>query len=259
MPESIHKHIGSRTFRVDDIGQSSSSIMLFDDMILKISGKDGESDNEIRMMSWLAGKLPVPNIIASESDGGFNYLLMSKVRGQMSCDDGYMQHPNALMAMMADALKTLWCVDIVGCPNESDLEHKLAAARMRVENGLVDRSDAEPDTYGEKGFKDPAHLLDWLTRNRPDEERVFSHGDFCMPNLFFEGIALSGVIDLGRAGIADRWQDIALCVRSLGHNFAGRYGGKRYDGFDVARLFDCLDIKPDWDKIRYYILLDELF
>ena len=39
---------------------------------------------------------------------------------------------------------------------------------------------------------------------------------------------------------------------------SGRSGG--YRGRTVCRaIFDLLGIKPDWEKIKYYILLDELF
>ena len=64
---------------------------------------------------------------------------------------------------------------------------------------------------------------------------------------------------MSRCGIADKWQDIALCYRSLLHNFSGKYGGKVYEGFSPELLFEKLGIEPDWEKIRYYILLDELF
>ncbi|GEM_PF-2129092 len=69
----------------------------------------------------------------------------------------------------------------------------------------------------------------------------------------------NGFIDLGRSGIADKYQDIALCYRSLRHNFDGRYGEKVYEGFDVIMFFDELNIVPDWNKIKFYILMDELF
>ena len=59
--------------------------------------------------------------------------------------------------------------------------------------------------------------------------------------------------------LADKWQDIALCYRSLKHNKNGLYGGGQYEGVSPDLLFDRLTIQPDWDKIRYYILLDELF
>lgn len=117
----------------------------------------------------------------------------------------------------------------------------------------------EPGTYGTNGLASPAELLTWLIDNKPTENLVFSHGDYCLPNIFINQNKVSGFIDLGRSGIADKYQDIALCYRSLKHNFEGRYGGKIYEDFNADILFDKLGIKPDWDRIRYYILLDELF
>ena len=59
---------------------------------------------------------------------------------------------------------------------------------------------------------------------------------------------------------ADRWQDIAIVLRSLEHNFSGRYnGGKAYFKFEQYMLFDELGLEMDAGKNRYYMLLDELF
>ena len=104
-----------------------------------------------------------------------------------------------------------------------------------------------------------AALLQWLYDNQPKEEPVLSHGDFCLPNIFGTGTQITGYIDLGMTGTADRWCDIAICYRSLSHNYTGRYGNKVYSGYDDMLLFKELGIDPDWEKIRYYILLDELF
>ena len=43
------------------------------------------------------------------------------------------------------------------------------------------------------------------------------------------------------------------------HNFDGIYGGKKYEDFNPDILFEALGIEPDWEKIKYYRLLDELF
>ncbi|MBM6667374.1 phosphotransferase [Lacrimispora saccharolytica] len=81
-----------------------------------------------------------------------------------------------------------------------------------------------------------------------------------MPNVFADGDRISGFIDLGKAGKADRWQDLAICYRSLKHNFEGRYnGGFPYPGYHPDMLFEKLGIRPDWEKLKYYLLLDELF
>ena len=108
-------------------------------------------------------------------------------------------------------------------------------------------------------FKDAEELLSWLKENKPSYEPVLSHGDFCLPNVFIKDGKLSGLIDLGNTGTGDKWMDIALGYRSLKHNFDGTYGGKVYEGFRPEVLFEKLGIEPDMEKIRYYILLDELF
>lgn len=153
----------------------------------------------------------------------------------------------------------LWSVDISDCPRRRDLDTELEEARYRVENGLVDIDQTEPETFGEGGFASPSELLEWLESNKPPIEPVLSHGDFCLPNIFLNGGAVSGFIDLGDTGIGDRWRDISLCRRSLKHNFDGSYGGKVYKDFDPDMLFEKLNIEPDRNKLRYYILLDELF
>ncbi len=80
-----------------------------------------------------------------------------------------------------------------------------------------------------------------------------------MPNLMIRDGKISGFIDLGMSGVADRWVDISLMHRSLTSNFGGAYGGKIYPEFNADRLFDFLEIEPDYEKLRYYKLLDELF
>ena len=80
-----------------------------------------------------------------------------------------------------------------------------------------------------------------------------------LPKAFLSNKGVTGLIDLGKAGVADPWQDIALCVRSLDDNYSSKYGGIKLDGFDVKLLFDALEIPRDLDLNRYYIQLDELF
>lgn len=164
-----------------------------------------------------------------------------------------------MVSLLADGLKNLWNIDINDCPSDLSLKYKLAQAEYNVKNNLVDLDNVQPDTFGENGFKNPEELLGWFYENQPEEELVLSHGDFCLPNMFFDNDNISGYIDLGKTGIADKWCDIALCYRSLSDNYAGRYNGHAYSGVDVSLLFQKIGVEPDWEKIRYYILLDELF
>ena len=259
LPSGIQNMIGTRPYRLDDVGLSGSQVLLFDDMVLKIQPESEESKTEHAIMQWLDGKLPVPQILCHEAENGMSYLLMSHVPGKMSCDLGFINAPDQLTELLAKGLKKLWSVDITDCPCDASLDRHLDAAEYNVKNGLVDLENVEPETFGENGFHDPEELLAWLKTNRPEEDLVFSHGDYCLPNIFADEQGISGYIDLGRAGVADRYRDIAICYRSLKSNLHGSYGGHPPVEFDCDELFRKLEIMPDWEKIRYYILLDELF
>lgn len=259
LPEKIRNLIAGETFETDCIGMSEANVILFDNKILKVQEYNEEAANEYRMLKYLQGKLPVPLIYAYEIADEKSYLLMSRCEGEMACSQEYMKNPVTLCRLLAEALKRLWSMDISDCPSAQRLSNKLLQAEYNVENGRVDLENVEPDTFGEDGFRDPSQLLQWLYENRPEEELVLSHGDFCLPNIFGIQNKVTGYIDLGKTGIADKWCDIAICWRSLLHNYSGKYGGHVYTGYDESLLFDELGITPNWEKIRYYTLLDELF
>ncbi len=264
LPDTIKNLIAGKPYTVDSFGKSGSSVFIFDDSVLKIVDAHDKSIREhnetsVQVMRWLDGKLPVPKVLAYEADADFQYLLMSRISGKMSCDEYYLEHPRELCRLLAQAFRMLWSVDLTGCPRERTIENELEEAKYRVENNLVDLEDAEPDTFGAGGFENPQALLAWLQSHKPEYEPVLSHGDFCLPNIFLKDDQVSGFIDLGAAGIGDKWRDIALCHRSLRHNCDGTFGGKIYPDVNPDLLLEELGIEPNNEKIRYYILLDELF
>lgn len=258
-PRNIANIIGSRSFNANTVGMSDSAVYTFDDMVLKIEKNSSESEQNIAMTKWLHGKLPVPKLICCTTENGINYMLMSKAAGEMSCAEKYMLRPELLTDILAESLKLLWSVDVSDCPCSNSIDRRLELAEYRVKNGLVDMDEFSPETLGANSINTPQKLLEWLKSNRPHEEFVLSHGDFCLPNLFIDNDRLSCFIDLGRCGKGDKWNDIAICCRSLKWNFDGFYGGKVYSGYSEESFFKKLGIAPDYDKIMYYQLLDELF
>jgi aminoglycoside 3'-phosphotransferase-1 len=59
-----------------------------------------------------------------------------------------------------------------------------------------------------------------------------------------------GCIDVGRGGIADRYQDLAILWNCLGE----------FDGELQARLFQRYGIaEPDRRKLAFHLMLDEMF
>lgn len=111
--------------------------------------------------------------------------------------------------------------------------------------GLVDESDFDT-------VRSAADLYQELLATRPDQEdQVFTHGDYCLPNVLVGNGRVTGFIDLGRAGVADRYQDPALCTRSLTYNFG--------PGWDARFLAHYGLPQPDEAKLTFYRLLDEFF
>ena len=259
----LSANLSDYTRTKDRIGCSSAGVYRYerngDVLYLKIAEVSDEIRRERDLLVWLKGRAPVPDVVHYGEQDGNAFLLMTKVDGFMTCDcprdaigeqDKVHEPIGQTVKLLADALLMLQAVDIRDCPFENTLDTKLKAALYNVEHDLVDMDDFEEGN----DFDSPMGLYRWLVENRPPEELCFTHGDFCLPNIFIDGQTVTGFIDIGRSGIADKWQDIALCVRSLRHNLRHTESQKYID-----LLFAHLGIQPDKAKIHYYIMLDELF
>ncbi len=260
LPEGIRRQTEGERFREETIGASGFRVLIGEETVLKIGPQSGETERERRVLSWLEGRLPVPRLLAYETAEGRAYTLMTRLKGRMLCDAVYLDDPERLRRLLAQALEQLAAVDTAACTCEQRLDTVLEEARRRVERRQVDPAACEPGTFGPDGFRDPEALLVWLEANRPGEEELcFTHGDLCLPNILAEGDRITGFIDCGGMGTADRWRDLALCLRSLQKNLAGDYGGPRRDGYAPDALLAALGLRMDTEKYRYYLLLDELF
>lgn len=258
-PAGIARYLNHKTGHIDHVGMSGSTVIVYDDCVLKIEPASERAVTTAAVMGWLEGRIPAAKVIHHEIEGGKSWLLMSRMPGVMSCDPEYMAQPEILISALADGLKMLQRTDTAGCPRIQTLDDLLAEARYRVENNLVNLDNVEPETFSDNGFRDPRQLLGWLETNKPESQLCLIHGDYSLPNVFLKGGKLIGFIDLDDSGIGEKWRDIALCYRSLRHNGAGSYGGQVYPNIDPASLFQKLGIEPDWRQIRWHLLLDELF
>lgn len=262
-PPDLSKLLEGFSFKKDHIGCSSAGVFRCERndevMYLKITEISDEIRCEKELLSWLKDKLPIPDIIYYNEYNGIAFLCITVADGLMACDNSIVDEDDQdkvrepvvqTVKLLADGLRLLQDVDIRNCPIEKPLENKLRTALFNIENDLVDIENFEESNE----YESPSALFDWLTENKPIEELCFTHGDFCLSNIFINEKKVTGFIDLGRGGIADKWQDIALCARSLGYDI-----GRKQQTAQVELLFKFLGIMPDDEKIKYYILLDELF
>ena len=260
LPKKISDRVEGLTWRLDKIGMSNSTILLYANMVLKIEKVSRTSVNEKMLLEWLDGKLPVPEIIEHIIQDEYSFLLMSGMSGEMACSNESMHGLERTVRALASGLKMLWQIDISNCPCSDVVSQKLMQVQENIGNNILDIGDFAPEVLGSFEFEDISHLYNYLDQNRPKCDMVFSHGDFCLPNVFVSGSEITGVIDWGNGGIADRWQDIALCVNSLRRNCMeyGLHGEEEYQRYERL-LFSEIDIEPCEEKMSYYILLDELF
>ena len=261
IPEEIQRIIGKETYCLDKVGMSGSEVHIYDNHVLKIEPQNEETDNAYAITKWLNQQLPVPTMLAYCVKNGMAYTLMSKMGGKMLCAREYLKEPEQLIKIAAQGLKCLWEIDVTECAYQSSrLMKRLEAAEYNVMHDLGDLDNVEPETFGPNGFQNPEELLKWLKSNRPEEDIVFTHGDYCLPNIFVTGSKINGFIDIGKMGPADRWQDVTIAIRSLTANFAGRYSdGKKICDFNPQMFLDELGIDYNGEKHRNYLLLDELF
>ena len=241
----VSKTFGDTKLEEIEIGKSSARIFSFNDMVLKIDVLSEVSKREYQALKWLEGRLPAPKLLGYESNDKKSYILMTKVKGKMLCDPSILSNRRRLLKSAVAALRTLWCVDLTNCPFSQglDLDLKEAKSKHRF----------KPNSRGQV-------LLTWLEENRPvtkAEDLVLSHGDLCLPNILVSCHGIEGLLDFGRIGVADKWRDIVVCLRSLKNNLEG-CGPAVYGPFDEKEFYEILGIEPDLEKIKYYTLLDQL-
>ncbi len=253
LPSELKRMIGSRELVRNTLGCSSSFVFYVQGLkcYLKIAPYNDLEPlaYEVKVLEWLQGRLPVPKVHYYEKLGDKEFLLMSEIEGRDCTQKEYLANPKDMVRCLAEGLRQIHSIDISGCPLDQTLSFKLQKARLNVERGLVDEDDFEDENRGLKAAELYAKLLEGIPGT---EDLVFSHGDYCLPNIILKGSKVSGFIDLGRAGVADRYQDIALAIRSLRHNL----GSDDWTG-PFLQIYGIGD--ADQSKIDFYILLDEFF
>ncbi|MBB2753803.1 UNVERIFIED_ORG: aminoglycoside 3'-phosphotransferase-2 [Rhizobium aethiopicum] len=255
LPGALAERLSGYRFERDTLGRSTASVFRLEGeglpvLYLKVeaAGPFGELADEAAKLDWLkASGLPCPEVIAWESDGGRNWLLIGALPGNDLASASALT-PLARVELLAAALSRLHHLPIASCPFDHRLENRIAAAKARMQAGIVDETDFDETRLG----KSAATLFAELESRRPDrEDLVVTHGDACLPNFVASAEGFSGYIDCSRLGVADRHQDIALACRSIAHNFGEALVQPFLDRYGLTM--------PDPARLHYFQLLDEFF
>ncbi|MET0751856.1 MAG: APH(3') family aminoglycoside O-phosphotransferase [Pyrinomonadaceae bacterium] len=254
LPPNLAETVSGYTWRQIHLGLSPSKVFRLEaagknSLYLKIAPRIPAfslSDEKLKL-EWLKNRLPVPEVLLFAEDESADYLLLSEISGRQAGDDALKIDIPRVIEQLVNGLKMIHSLPFEDCPFDSNFDSVIGIVRERISKNLVDTSDFDEERLG-RSVED---IFRELIETKPDtEDSVFTHGDYCVPNVILKDGKLNGFVDLGNAGIADKYQDIALLMRSVKDNF-----GEEYE----EKVFEIYGIEPDWKKIHFYKLLDEFF
>ena len=224
LTKKVEEFLDESEYEEINIGYSNTQVFHIikneKEYFLKIGEKE-YLNNEYIKLQYLQNKLPVPKIVFHEINDNIEYLITSKIPGEMVCSDYYMNHQSEGIDIIVEAFKLLYNIDISDCSIDVSLDYKLSLAENNIKKGLIKNENIDKKVLEKYG--DVEGVLDYLKKNKFDEDLCFSHGDISLPNIFADEGKFSGFIDVGDCGIADRWFDIAIVIRSIIRNFGEEY------------------------------------
>lgn len=208
-------------------------------------------------LSWLSKRgLPVPEVVAAGTGDQLCWIVTTALPGRPAAGPWTHEEQLRVIDVFADAARALHALPVGECPFERRQADVVRQARAAIELGAVDLDDV--DTAHENWTAQ--QLWDKLSATEvpPEDDLVVCHGDLYLDNVLIDPqtLTLSGIIDVDRLGIADRWHDLSLALYSIGCVSAGR---SRDEGPAFAERFARRygGITPDHRKMAYYQMLDE--
>lgn len=208
-------------------------------------------------LAWLATtELPAAEVVEWVDDGETATLTTTALPG-VPLSDLPASAADGAAGSLGAFLRRLHATSRDACPFERWLPTTTARARIRVDQGLVEADDFDDVRRGHR--VEDAHEL--LISQRPRAERletadlVVCHGDACLPNFLAdpETLEITGMVDVGRLGLADRHLDLALATRSMSDTGLNPAFGTAAADALLAAYGGPVD---PW-RLDFYRLLDE--
>ena len=257
LPTSLSDQVIGYEWRRNSVGESGGNVyhLRCKEDALDFYLKHGEAEiadditDEMVRLRWLAGYVPVPAVVHFTRTEKEAWLLMTAIPG----DSAYQilqtdpERRTAVVDAIARFLRQIHSVPTSACPFTSDLTYRLARARARIDAKQVDEGDFDDERLGWTA-EQVCKAMQALLPLAPDP--VVTHGDFSLDNLLIRDGEVLGCIDVGRVGIADRYQDLAVCYNGL-----GEFGTLMQQRF--LEQYGAGDLDPN--KLQFYLMLDELY
>lgn len=246
--EPIARRLAGYDSDGDNWATSSSAIVLRfvdksgGDLFLKVQRHDRAATEpglspERTILTWLDGLLGAPRVVAFHQEQDTQYLLTEGLPGR-SASSGFAEREKPrLVRLLAEGLRRVHALPTAGCPRDCSSTSIITRAEERLRGGRL------PDD----GREELESTLGQLRADSlPPDDLVFTHGDYCLPNIMVDGDSVSGFLDWGYAGLGDAYRDFVAAEYSVGRNL-----GKEW----VPSFFDAYGVNPEAEKMRIHHLL----
>ncbi|MBB6628655.1 aminoglycoside 3'-phosphotransferase [Nocardioides sp. KIGAM211] len=216
------------------------------------------ADERDRLL-WLATTpVPAAEVLDWSDDGTTATLTTATVPGVPASDLGR-GDAEAATASLVGLLVTLHALPIRDCPFDRRLGTTLPLAAAAVAAGEVDEDDLDEERAGRtaEDLLEELTSAAWRARDEEFLDLAVCHGDACLPNVLVDPdtLQVTGIVDVGRLGVADRHLDLALLSRSM----AAPHLNPGYGVVLADRMLAAYPTEVDPWRLDFYRLLDEFF
>ena len=234
----LHKHFNINNviqIAKDKIGNTNDQVYIISTERCKYVLKIHENVNDKYLfnlrekLSWLGGKLPVSKVIAYKIIDNKEYLLCDFIEGIPSFEYGHQPGASNTGIILGESLRKIHDINIQNCPFKINIENDISKLQDQIDNEiLVQIKSLVPQEW----------------------DLVFSHGDYSLPNILIANNELSGFIDMGDSGIADRNYDLYYGLWSLKFNNLERYSEDFINSYGKDKVSE--------KKLKLFKLLDDV-
>lgn len=258
LPAALGPLLRGRSWFRDRVGESGCTIWRLHrpgepDLYLKRGRGSFALDvsDEAARLAWIRGRVPAPAMLACVEEAGAAWLLSTALPGRTAwqvLEEAPSAQRPALAATLATFLRRLHDLPAADCPFDSGHERRLGQARARLAAGLIDEEDFDDERHGWSADRVVAEMTAMLPL--PPDATVVTHGDYSLDNILMADGAVTGVIDVARLGVADRYQDLATLWNGL-RDFGPEPVEAALEAYGAS--------PPDERRMRFHLLLDECF
>lgn len=212
--------------------------------------------DEASRLHWLTqhsqmAPLALPALIHFECGQDEAWMLTTAMPGRTAFEwlEDTPQRATHIVQAITQHLKLLHATPIQSCPFAAGPDIRMALAENRLKAGLVDAEDFDEARAGSTA-EDVWQSLRTL-RARIDFGAVLTHGDYSLDNILLDEFGqVTGLIDVGRLGSADPYQDLSILSNCL-EEFGAALQRQMWATYGIK--------EPDAERLEFHLCLDEMF